>query len=201
MIILDLGSGNTCQNDFSIVKEMIDGVAENDTGRKEVVLKWQIFQDAPPNLPLDYEVFEFAYDYAKSRGYETTASVFDEESLRFLDTFRVPFIKIAARPELYSLALKTARKVIVSTPPDVTNTPFGDVMACVSKYPADVEEYERKFTRAQLHAGISDHTEGFRLYHQYKPAIYEKHYVLEHNDNNPDAGVFACVPEDLVRIL
>jgi sialic acid synthase SpsE len=180
---------------------MIDRLAENDRGRHEVIIKWQIFQNAPPNIPLGYEVFEYAYEYAKMKGYQTTASVFDEESLLFLKTFDLPFIKIAARPELYRLVDET-RPYIISVPPRYEEIPNGcRYMRCIPEYPATVESYERNFTPEQLAQGISDHTEGFTLYHRYKPKLYEKHYVLERGGDNPDAGSFACVPEELVRLL
>lgn len=201
MIILDFGSGNSYQNSLSIVDEMLDRLEENDRRRHEVVIKWQLFQNAPPNIPLDYEVFEYAYEYANVKGYQTTASVFDEASLEFLKMFDVPFIKIAARPELYRLVDETV-PYIISVPPRYEEIPNGcQYMRCVPKYTATVEEYERNFTSEQLKQGISDHTEGFRLYHKYRPQIYEKHYVLERGGDNPDAGSFACVPEELVRIL
>lgn len=197
MIILDFGSGNTCQNSLSIVDEMLDRLEENDRRRHEVVIKWQIFQNAPPNIPLDYEVFEYAYEYAKVKGYQTTASVFDEASLDFLKMFDVPFIKIAARPELYRLVDETV-PYIISVPPRYEEIPNGcQYMRCIPEYPATVDAYERNFTPEQLSQGISDHTEGFTLYHRYKPKLYEKHVVIERDRNNPDAGTFAATFEEI----
>ena len=66
--IIEMGSGNSCKNDLQIVEDMIDTVVDCDTGLHEVVFKWQLFKDVPPNVPLDREVFEYAYHYAEAGG-------------------------------------------------------------------------------------------------------------------------------------
>ena len=98
-LILDCGSGNTCRNDKAIVREMIDAITAVNTGKHEITLKWQLFESAPPNVPLDRDIFDYAYDYAYGQ-YKTTASVFDGSSLEFLREYDTPFIKIANRPDL-----------------------------------------------------------------------------------------------------
>lgn len=199
--IIELGSGNTCRNDVGLVREMIDAVAVVDTGKHEVVLKWQLFENQPPNEPLLWRTFAYAYGYACERGYETAASVFDVSSLRFLEQFDVPFVKIANRPDLYWLEDETELNIYMSyrtKRPDerAWKTP----MACVSHYPATVEDY-LLFEDWELQSAISDHTVGWRLYHKYKPDIIEKHFVLEHSDDNPDAGPFAVTPTELSEVL
>jgi hypothetical protein len=47
MIILDFGSGNTCRNDKGIVKDMIQSLGQ----REGIIIKWQLFQHLPPNIP------------------------------------------------------------------------------------------------------------------------------------------------------
>jgi len=74
-------------------------------------------------------------------------------------------------------------------------------LCCVSRYPAQAIQYEKNFTSYWLTQGISDHTEGFDLYHKYQPETFEKHYCLKHDKSNPDAGEFACIPRDLEGIL
>ena len=91
MIILDFGSGATSKNDVTTVKRMIDELAAVDTGKHTIVIKWQLFTDCPPNEPLEYRVFDYAYQYAKYLGYKTTASVFDMESLCYLLSYDIPF--------------------------------------------------------------------------------------------------------------
>lgn len=196
MIILDLGSGNTCKNDRDIVEEMLNSIFDIDHGEKEVVLKWQLFQDEPPNVPLDRDVFACAYGLA-IYAYGVTASVFDRDSLEFLQQFSVPFIKIPCRPQLYKLARNINAVVSYKHVPINAR----NYMCCIPKYPATVSDYEKQFTPEQLAQGISDHTEGFELYHKYQPRIYEKHFVLEHDSDNPDAGPFAATPKELGEIL
>ena len=102
-IILDFGSGNTCKNDKAYIKRMIDELCDIDNEKHEVIIKWQLFEKAGNNIPLDRDLFHFAYNYAGIMGYKTTASVFDEGSLSFLLKYDVPFIKIANNKKYYPL--------------------------------------------------------------------------------------------------
>jgi len=74
-------------------------------------------------------------------------------------------------------------------------------LCCVRAYPATIRAYEKAFSRKWLKTGISDHTVGLKLYNTYKPDVYECHYTLEHDDFNPDAGLFAKTPSELEAIL
>jgi len=200
MIILDFGSGNTCRNNLETVKTMIDKLKDVDTKRHRIIIKWQLFTTAPPNVPLDHEAFDYAYHYAQVLGYETTASVFDRESLRFLQKYPVPFIKIANNSGLYYLANETNTPVYASIK-DKKQTPFVAVrLACVSNYPASIEDYEAIFDADDLKY-VSDHTVGWDLYKKYQPEIIEKHYVHARVAGNPDAGRFAVTPNGLKEIL
>ena len=93
-----MGSGNSCKNDWEIAKKMIDTVADLAPDLNRIILKWQLFEKAGDNLPLDQQVFNFAYSYALRKGFLTTSSVFDTESLEFLLKYPVPFIKLDCRP-------------------------------------------------------------------------------------------------------
>ena len=201
MIILDFGSGNTCQNNYSIIYRMIDELSKVDSRKQRVIIKWQLFDVAGHNLPLRFDAFDYAYWFAQEYGYETTASVFDADSLKYLLTYDVPFIKIANRPDLYHLADYIG---------DNPQKHWGDArvlisgkggeegMFCVSEYPATVEQYEK----LPLYEGckISDHTTDFTLYHKYKPEIYECHYKLS-DSTGLDAGSFSRTVEQLAEIL
>jgi len=195
MIILDTGSGNGNGNDIEYQKDVIDSMA--DYRGDVTVLKYQLFLDAPPNIPLKREVFRKAYNYAKKKGIQVTASVFDIDSLEFLKTFSTPFIKIANNPKYHYLARGIKTPLVVSYPSIAEMGKRANIMplCCVSRYPAQIIQYEKNFTPQWLSAGISDHTEGFDLYHKYQPDIYEVHYCLKHDKNNPDAGVFAMTPD------
>jgi len=213
-IILDAGSGNTCRNDKAIVKRMIDEIRAIDTGKHEVIFKWQLFKQADDNIPLDREIFRRAYEYAAELGYRTTSSVFDKESLDFLLQFDVPFVKIANRRDLDWLKGEIPRKVPVcishGDPEQMKNIQFREnndtYLMCVSKYPATIEDYENVFGDSLKYAsefkfvGLSDHTTNFGLWYRYQPAIVEWHYGLP-DSTGLDAGPFMRTPEMLKEVL
>jgi sialic acid synthase SpsE len=205
--ICDLGSGNTCKNNPNTVKEMIDALAEVDPRRK-VILKWQLFTEAwvcGNNIPLDHIRFRYAYDYATKLGFKTTASVFDKESLVFLLSFDIPFVKIANRPDLYWLIGEVPRKIPIITSLDTFNlgnihiTDWDRMISCISKYPCDKKEYEINFSCPDLQRGISDHTTNWELFKKYHPQVYECHFKLS-NSTGADAGDFARTPEQIKEI-
>jgi len=209
-IILDFGSGNTCQNKWTIAKRMIDELSAVDSKKHEVVIKWQLFEKAGNNVPLDREIFKKAHNYASELGYKTTASVFDVPSLEYLLQFNVPFIKIANNREARSLIGETPRKVLVYAS-------YGDIedcklaakenvrrLLCVSEYPASVEAYSANFD-LDLYVGhwgygLSDHTETFDLFSRHKPEIIEWHFKLK-DSKGLDAGKFARTPNQLKEAL
>ena len=208
--IIECGSGNTCKNQIGIVEKMIDEVVKRDHGVYQIIFKWQLFKQAFPNVPLEHEVFSTAYWYAKLKGYQTTASVFDAESLDWLLMFDdLQYVKIACRPDLYWLMGEIPRKIKILASRTVTRpmpepiakyTDYRTVwMWCSPKYPAKVDEYE--LLKSIKFQGISDHTPGWELMHKYPWQYFEKHYVLERDESNPDAGEFAFTPEDLEGII
>jgi len=206
-IILDLGSGNTCRNDKKTVETMIRQIAEVDTGRHEIVLKWQLFEKAEPNVPLDKQIFEYAYTLAQHLGYKTTASVFDYKSMHHLMKYDVPFVKIANNPQYYHLIDKIAQMqldipVYVSIPTNDVSFFYLNItyLACISKYPATIQDYAEKFPQLALRH-VSDHTVGWDLYNTHKPKIIEKHFVHKRLEGNPDAGMFAVTQKELAEIL
>jgi sialic acid synthase SpsE len=201
-IVVEFGSGNTCKNDRGRIREMIDAVDSLDGQQREIVFKWQLFKSAPPNVPMTHEAFVFAWQYAWGRGYKTTASVFDTESLDFLLRFDVPFIKIACRPQLYELA-KNIRVPVYMSFSDMVSASNYEVtpMACVPEYPATLEEYERRFSAADLQRAVSDHSPGWDLFWKWRPGIIEKHVVDFREDGNPDAGPFAVTIDELSEVI
>ena len=114
--------------------------------------------------------------------------------------FKVPFIKIACRPELYKLAPDCGVPVYGSYYDFEPGVYVDTCLACVPKYPALLVDYEERFTPGQLKT-VSDHTVGWRLFNKYRPDIIEKHFVLERDENNPDSGPFAVTPKELEAIL
>ena len=207
-VILDI-SANTHKNDWEYLKRMLDTLKAIDTGKHEVIIKHQLFEKAGDNISLNPPLFAEAYHYAKSLGYQTTSSVFDKSSLEFLLMFNIPFVKIANRRELDWLVREIPRKTeayvsIGQKPSDelLENLyPGVKLLACVSEYPSKIKDYEQRFSDIHLSKAISDHTTNWDLFNKYQPEIYECHYVLEHDENNLDGGLFARTPQMLVEIL
>lgn len=204
MIILDFGSGNTCRNDYREVRRMIDALADVDPKRRATI-KWQLWTrgSEPQCSRLNWALFKRAYLYAEQRGFRTTSSVFDVESVRYLLTFDVPFVKIANRPYLRALARYVPRGVpIVGSygPGEVELRALRDDidiwMACVSSYPAE----EKRYFGMDITGGCSDHTIGLDLWRKYKPAVFEKHYRLP-DSTGPDAGPWAATPDEIAEVL
>lgn len=213
MIILDMGSGETCRNSKDIGHAMIDQVAQSIGNRKDVILKWQLFEKAEDNgnqlLPLMPMLFKEFYDYAKEKGLMTTASVFDQQSLSVLLNYQIPFIKIANNIALYNLVGFIPRALPIYY--SIGNMMFFDFefkyfttidipMACISKYPATIADYESAFPKEILSKSISDHTEGIELYEKYKPMLIEKHFKLE-DSIGADSGSFAITPKELKKLI
>lgn len=186
MIIIDMGSGNTCKNDCKIIDKMIDSVAEYDK-KRESILKWQLFISAGNNTPLKFNKFDYAFSYAAKSGFKTSASVFDLDSLGFLLRYRIPFIKIANNCDLLKGCTAYNNIRVIKSGVD---------LCCVSEYPAKIEDYEKQFKPEQLKKGISDHTTDWTLYNKYKPEIYEFHFCLD-DSTGLDSGDFARRPKNL----
>jgi sialic acid synthase SpsE len=202
MIILDFGSGNTCKNDYSYVKRMVDELKAIDPGR-DIVIKWQLFLSAGENIPLDRKIFNLAYKYAEKQGYRTAASVFDLDSLKYLLQYDIPFVKLANNKSVYCLEGDVPRRIqivkSVGTGWDLEPEYNMIKLACVSKYPATIEQYIDVYGNRRLE-GISDHTTDFKLYQYYMPEHIEWHYKLE-DSTGLDAGPFARTPKQLGGIL
>jgi len=207
-IVLDMGSGASCNNDCGMIREMIDAVAAIDQHKHLVYLKWQMFEDIPPNRHLSRHVFEYALGYAPGKGYHVGVSVFDAPSIDYVLSlrYRFPFIKVAARPGLYWIVGRVPRnqKVAVSVPPGEGLPMYfreGDVaLACIPKYPARLFDYGVEDWKVSLHEGLSDHTVGWKLWERWHPEWYECHFKLP-DAEGPDAGPWARTPQDLEAIL
>lgn len=202
--IVELASANEHHNDIGYLRDMIDAVVDCDSGKHEVIFKHQLFRDAPPNEPLDWAVFAWAYGYAMSKGYQTTASAFDMDSLVYLGNFRVPFVKIANWPELRSLIHPASghAPVYASYSRSYQYPQNAAVyMACVSNYPATLKSYEDRFMIDELAEAVSDHTVGWELFEKYSPRVIEKHFCLKRSADNPDSGPFAADPKMLREVL
>ncbi len=210
-IIIDMGSGNTCRNDKDIVREMIDALAAVDSRQHILYCKWQLFDVTPEGspkeiTPLAHAVFDFAYHYAKQKGYKTSASFFDDWSLDFLQSHDVPWLKIACRENLYKYIDNIDHRLIVSVPSVQRMVAIGEqykkdisYLMCVPEYPANQTRYKTMFW-GNLSVGISDHSPDLALFKRYQPWVYERHFKLE-DSTGLDAGEFASTAKDLREIL
>lgn len=207
-IILDVGSERTLDC-IATAKKMVDEIKAIDTGKHTIIFKAQLFQDQSPNIPLAHGTFEALYKYGRSNGYKVTASVFDMESLEYLLQFDVPFIKIACRPELRWIRGEVPRKIPIYISADFSHSApehKEEVLFCVPKYPAKIEEYlpiEGTCCCSSPNViNISDHTIGLAIFKIYENRlhIWEKHLRLPET-TGPDAGPFAILPSELKEIL
>lgn len=203
-IILDFGSGNTCQNNIVTVRKMINSLQrlKLDKLPGEIIIKWQLFEQAGNNMPLMEEVFIYAYKYAKTLNFKTTASIFDKKSLDFLLEFDIPFIKIANNIESYKMSKLVphdVKKYISwgASSGYVKMTNNDEILFCVSEYPANIHQY--KALNIHHCDNISDHTTNFDLYNEYSPKIVEWHYKLPES-TGLDAGEFAKTWKDLEQL-
>jgi sialic acid synthase SpsE len=207
-LILEMQDGMMCKNSKSVVKDMIDAAINNISSNINLIFKWQLYTKIKTYveiIPLKHEIFEFAYQYAALLGYKTTASVFDQESLNYLQKFNVPFIKIACKTDLYDFrknmwSLDGNFKTVISVENKndfATMAASGSLLCCIPKYPAMISEYESEFGEL-LYYGISDHTVGLDLYNKYMPVLYEKHFYMDGLDSwDKD---WAIKPEELQKL-
>ena len=203
IIVLDFGSGNTCKNKKEYIKTMYDELKKVDTGKNEIIVKWQLFSIAGDNIPLTQDMFDYAYNYGKELGYKVTSSIFDKESLEFLLQYKIPFVKIANNRMLDFLIKYIPRSIplYISKARDLFGNYKNKIVEefwCVSKYPATIEDYEK--LPLKIGCNISDHTTDFELFNKYQPKICEMHYKLDYS-TGLDAGEFSRTPEQLKEIL
>ena len=214
-IILDFGSGNTCQNNERIIKRMYDELKAIDSSKYEIIVKWQLFKVCGANIPLTEESFNYAYEYGNQLGYKVTSSIFDRPSLEFLLSYDIPFVKIANRRELDYLIdfIPEEIPVYISKTNDLT-IKFGnknisglgcvkvpkelEEFWCISQYPASVQEYLK--LDIKIGDNISDNTNNFALFNRFKPKIIKWHYKLK-TSTGLDAGEFARTPDKLKEVL
>jgi sialic acid synthase SpsE len=205
-IILDI-SANTHRNNKQYIKRMIDAINEIDMKKHTIIFKHQLFIKAGDNIQLKHDVFDYAYNYAKELRYETTASVFDKESLEFLLGYNIPFVKLANRRSLDWLIGEVPRKIpiYISCGCKKEYTKYMEKdglvpMSCVSEYPSDLATYEDLFSDSSLYEAVSDHTSDWSLFKKYNPKIFECHYCLD-DSTGLDSGSFARRTNQLKEIL
>jgi len=167
--------------------------------------------------------FPTLFDYARAHKIECFASVFDHESLAFLEGLNCPRYKIASF-EIVDLPLieavaKTRKPIVISTgmasevechdallaasgPQAHTNI---TMLKCTSAYPAGVWDANLDtIRRTQWYKqGISDHTLGLVVpiaATALGATMIEKHITLKRSDGGPDAG-FSSEPHEFKAMV
>lgn len=211
LIILDCGSGNTCNNDIKEARRMIDAIKDIDTKKHEIVIKWQMWAENNPqgnNKILDFSTYIHIAQYCGELGYQCTASVFDKQSLCNVRLVNYPkYIKIACRKSLYPLIGEIERKITVLVSVDNEDAyrgyyqEYSDTrmkkLFCVPKYPATIDDYLKLSDFVHM-ANISDHTKDLELYKKWKPEIYECHFALP-GQTGLDVECGICKTPDMLK--
>lgn len=170
-----------------------------------------------------WEWHESLFAFAKGRGIEIFSSVFDLESLDFLESLGCPRYKISSfeltdlrlidavastkKPLIISTGMATLEEVgnaIDSLRSDVHVT----LLKCSSAYPAPVDELNLEAIRTLadefcLDVGFSDHTMGYAAAvaaTALGATMIEKHLTIRRSDGGPDAG-FSAEPEELWTMI
>ena len=163
-----------------------------------------------------WEWFPALFEYAKDIGIECFASVFDHESLAFLEGLGCPRYKIASF-EIVDLPLieavaKTGKPMVLSTGTatwdDISAawTKAGNAtwLKCTSAYPAGAADANLATMRRLFDRyGVSDHTLGLAVpvaATALGATMIEKHLTLSRADGGPDAA-FSSEPHEFKAMV
>ncbi len=152
---------------------------------------------------LTFEQAKRLYDYGKQIDMQVFFSVFDPERVNWCEKMGVIFYKIAysewANEELWEAMEKTGKSIIASTNFSLC-APYGcDLLYCVPKYPAKLEDYN--FKAIDRFRGLSDHTIGLdvcKIAIARGTQLVEKHFCLNHQ-TGADAE-FSMTPAELKEL-
>ena len=155
---------------------------------------------------LSFSDFKYLHQYAKTKKIKFLATAFDEESLKFLSTLKVDFIKVSSGEinnlPFLKLIKKTKKKVLLSTGASTTkevnnalnilNKKKVTILHCNSAYPSPIDDLNLKSIKFLINkfkcpVGYSDH-------HIYTPLIaigsgaeiIEKHFTINKKLHGPD---------------
>ena len=157
---------------------------------------------------LNFSDFRYLYKYAKTKKIKFLATAFEEESLKFLNTLKVDFIKVSSGEinnlPFLKLIKKTKKKVLLSTGASTTkdvanalstlNKKDVTLLHCNSAYPSPINDLNLnsiKFLKNKFKCpvGYSDHSSSI-----YTPLVaigngakvIEKHFTLDKELKGPD---------------
>jgi sialic acid synthase SpsE len=172
-------------------------------------VKFQLFGDdiaKNGNIKLPLEWWPDLWEYADGK-IPITASVFNDDALKLLLQYPVPFVKFAfSQKQALSRIEKTISshiEAIVSC--DVMTAhlvPLGvKKLFCVPEYPVQYQiDFENIFPRFD---GFSSHTLGTLQDErsiQFGARIIEKHMTLDHADINCPDSYFALKPKEMEKL-
>ena len=185
-------------------KELIDLATEC----KCYAIKFQLFQDLPPNIELPREWWGELIQHAKGK-IKIFASAFDMGAIELLKEHKSPYVKFSFSQRKWWRGIEKARKfskVIVSCSPHDSHYYPKDVIRlfCIPYYPVAYKIDFKEVFRRYPFLGFSDHTLGF---HQTISAItngariIEKHITLDHKDIKCPDHFFALKPKELKQMM
>ena len=198
-IIVDPGS--THMGKLEYAKELIDLAAHYNC----YAIKFQLFKDAPPNIPLPREWWGELVKYTRGK-INIFASCDDWEAIDLLKPYFPRHVKFAFSERHNFERIEYANtfsKVIVSCPLlEVNNYPNCIKLFCIPEYPVVYNiDFHGLF---KYFDGFSDHTLGFRQTLkavEYGAQYIEKHITLDHNDINCPDHMFALKPDEFGRLM
>ncbi|MFA5397851.1 MAG: N-acetylneuraminate synthase family protein [Methanogenium sp.] len=194
-IILDVAP-NTFKNDIGYFASMVNEIRNIDTKKYSITFKTQMFSSssdaAKINICLDNSLLVKMHEICKEANYKFTSSVFDYYSLVCLlgQGFKLPFIKLACRENLYYLSNNIPRGIPVYISVDCKKyndihsydkyveqlakrrrliLPIGDsegdkFLLCVPEYPCKESDYQFDLN----YKNVSDHTETLVLFDRWE---------------------------------
>jgi len=204
MIKVCVDPGSTHMQNLNYAKELIDLATEANCW----AIKFQLFQDLPPNIELPREWWGDLVEYAKGK-IILFASAFDMGAIELLKTYSSPYVKFSFSHRKWWRGIEKARKfskVIVSCSPYDSHFYPKDIIRlfCVPKYPVTHMIDHKKIYKRYPFDGFSDHT---LSYHQTFIAIaqgakiIEKHITLDHPDIKCPDHYFALRPKELHKMM
>jgi len=142
------------------------------------------------------------FDYGQEIGMEVFFSVFEAKYVRWCERIGVKRYKIAFserfEQRLQEAVLRTGKRVIISSGYPQKGL---DTLFCIPDYPASIDNLRGADF---LHfSGFSDHTIGLdaaKIALARGAKIIEKHFVMEHGMDVPDAP-WSMAPDELAELV
>ncbi len=157
---------------------------------------------------LSFSDFKYLFQYAQTKKIKFLATAFDEESLKFLNTLKVDFIKVSSGEisnlPFLKLIKKTKKKILLSTGAstakevnnalNVLDKRKVTILHCNSAYPSPIDDLNLNSIKFLINkfkcpVGYSDHSSSV-----YTPLvaigsgakIIEKHFTMNKKLHGPD---------------